>query len=178
MRTRNRCRWFVLTLCSLLVADAQGAGQAWQLLLGRPFRGLDVERYGAAFAEQVSDPALAQAATRSNLKLIGRATYLVQSHVNEVCEAAGTAGLDYARANSLLFEASDYRRTQEQATCPSEISLAVGMGLARTLREQAGGSWDEIRGALEAVGLERYKAERMPAWSAGENDTRGGGRGA
>ena len=288
-----------------VVADAQGAGQAWQLLLGRAFRGLDVERYGAAFAEQVSDPALAQAATRSlahaganegkrydfgtqslgrgswrvrpedfvlsvllgeedgrglrrhvalgaqhdhairiagpsdaaetlaeadlygrtltlrvpadplglhqhlaakvllnahstavmckrgrvvgntmayvqpsNLKLIGRATYLVQSHVNEVCEAAGTAGLDYARANSLLFEAIDYRRTQDQASCPSEVSLAVGMGLTRTMGEQAGASWDEVRGALEAAGLERYKAERMPASPVGEKDARGAGRGA
>jgi len=45
--------------------EAYDLRSAWQSFLGRPFRGLDPERYGPAFAAGVQDPYLREAALRS-----------------------------------------------------------------------------------------------------------------
>ena len=51
----------------------------------------------------------------SNLKLIGRATYLIQSHVNDVMSRPDWVKLygirkaiSYGEANAVLFESIDY----------------------------------------------------------------------
>ena len=45
--------------------EAHDLHSAWRSFLGRPFRGLDPSRYGPAFAAEVQDPYLREAALRS-----------------------------------------------------------------------------------------------------------------
>lgn len=73
-----------------------------------------------------------------NLKLIGRATYLVQAHVNPVLESArwrqrhgATAALSYAEANALLFEAIARRAALPEAGKLPEVELAIVAALER-----------------------------------------------
>ena len=79
----------------------------------------------------------------SNLKLIGRATFLVQSHVNDLT-GPPQAPLSYAAANLLIFEALAFRRSLGQAAddAPSETILAIARAtLSRRLGTPV--SWEE-----------------------------------
>src|SRR5690606_9786428 len=67
-----------------------------------------------------------------NLKLIGRATYLIQSHVNSVLEGrswqqkhGATAALSYAEANAVLYEAIEQRARLPEAAKLPEVELAI-----------------------------------------------------
>jgi hypothetical protein len=97
----------------------------------------------------------------SNLKLIGRATYLVMSHVNDILrqpEWKGRPGvteqLSFAETNAVLFDAIDYVRSRAMGQT-AEVALSI-MRILEALRRQAPVSWDEAREVLDTDGLEGY----------------------
>jgi N-acetylmuramic acid 6-phosphate etherase len=78
-----------------------------------------------------------------NLKLIGRATFLIQSHVNAVLDSASSrkrhgtvAPLDYAEANAMLFEAIDQRAHLPVSAQAPEVELAIVATLERLATHQ------------------------------------------
>ncbi len=96
-----------------------------------------------------------------NLKLIGRATFLIFSLVNEALSAQnsdekqGDKGLvSFKEANAVLFECMDNRSDEETGPAP-EVALCV----IRMLEQRKGKrspSWDEVRLILKEKGLEGY----------------------
>ncbi|MCL7715494.1 hypothetical protein [Stenotrophomonas mori] len=97
-----------------------------------------------------------------NLKLIGRATYLIQSHVNATLDAPGwrarhgaVAALTYAEANAALYEAIAQRPRLAGATPLPEVELAI-VALLERLRGDAPLDWDAAARQLRAQGLNAY----------------------
>lgn len=89
----------------------------------------------------------------SNLKLIGRATYLIQSHVNDAVPPAGR--ISYAEANAVLFDTLDYTAAHEKRA--SEVDLAV-IRILKMLRENTFIDLDEAVQMVATSGLESYLA--------------------
>jgi N-acetylmuramic acid 6-phosphate etherase len=85
-----------------------------------------------------------------NLKLIGRATYLIQSHVND--HLPKSAQISYREANALLFDAIDYTRRSRQN---SEVGLSI-IRLLESYRRHTPISWEEADALLQQQGLEGY----------------------
>ncbi len=103
----------------------------------------------------------------SNLKLIGRATYLIMSHVNDaVCQEewvqkwGETEPITYEQANAVLFEAMDYVAKQGGQT--SEVELSI-LRILETLRTKNPASWEEALSLSRSVGLEEYLEKHNPA---------------
>ncbi|WP_162374158.1 N-acetylmuramic acid 6-phosphate etherase family protein [Pseudoxanthomonas sangjuensis] len=100
-----------------------------------------------------------------NLKLYGRATFLIQSHVNAVLASGkwqeangGHAPLDYADANAVMFDAVDWRHDNAaQATAP-EVELSI-VRILESLRLQRGISWGEANALLQQRKLDDYLAD-------------------
>ncbi|GEM_PF-2867863 len=97
-----------------------------------------------------------------NLKLIGRATYLIQSHVNAVLDGqrwrarhGNTAPLSYAEANRVLFEAIDQRARLAEAAQLPEVELAIVAVLER-LDSGKPLDWAGAAQLLRAKGLNGY----------------------
>lgn len=104
----------------------------------------------------------------SNLKLIGRATSLVMSHVNDTLgqpewrQAQGEGALlSFAEANAVLFEAMDYVRGREMGQV-AEVALSI-IRILEAVRRKAPVSWEEAREILDAEGLAAYLARNNPA---------------
>ena len=104
----------------------------------------------------------------SNLKLIGRATYLVMSHVNDTLRQPEwkrrqriTQPLSFAETNAVLFDAMDYVRSREMGQT-AEVALSI-IRILEALRLQAPVSWDEAREVLDREGLAAYLARNNPA---------------
>ncbi|MFT4257419.1 MAG: hypothetical protein QM599_10740 [Pseudoxanthomonas sp.] len=100
----------------------------------------------------------------SNLKLYGRATFLLQSQVNGVLasdkwQAANGARtpLDYAQANAVLFDAIDWRRAQGERVTAPEVELAI-VRVLESLRGKRGISWDDANALLQRQKLDAYLA--------------------
>lgn len=115
-----------------------------------------------------------------NLKLIGRATYLVQSHVNAVlggehwrAQHGNTAPLDYAEANRLLYEAIEQRTRLPQAAQLPEVELAIVAVLER-LDSGRPLDWAGAVQQLRDTGLNGYLRQRNGAADikAGNTDGR------
>jgi N-acetylmuramic acid 6-phosphate etherase len=114
----------------------------------------------------------------SNLKLIGRATYLVMSHVNDTLrqpewqQAVGPGmTLTFAEANAVLFDAMDYVRSCEMGQT-AEVALSI-VRILEALRRGVPVSWAEARQVLETEGLTAYLARNNPALTrAGTEATR------
>ena len=108
----------------------------------------------------------------SNLKLVGRATYLIMLHVNDtagqprwLAEHGTTMQLTFAEANAMLFDAMDYLRDRG-AGQTAEVALCIVRAIeALDRREYIG--WDEARSILETEGLDAYLMRRNPALSQG-----------
>jgi N-acetylmuramic acid 6-phosphate etherase len=99
-----------------------------------------------------------------NLKLIGRATWLILSHVNAVLETPAwrdahgrTAPLAYAEANAVLFEAIEQRRNAPGASGLPEVELSV-VAVLDALKAGAPIDWNAAATRLRAGGLSRYLA--------------------
>lgn len=99
-----------------------------------------------------------------NLKLIGRATYLIQSHVNSVLGTAAwqarhgaTPALDYAEANAVLFEAIDRRAAMAEAERVPEVELAV-VAILEGLAHGTALDWDGAARIVHRQGLNGYLA--------------------
>ena len=103
----------------------------------------------------------------SNLKLIGRATHLVMSHVNDTVSKEGwiqqsgkTDPITYAQANAVLFEAMDFVARKEGQT--SEVELSI-IRILEALRKKSFTSWEEAFTISESAGLENYLEKHNPA---------------
>ncbi len=101
-----------------------------------------------------------------NLKLIGRATYLIQSHVNAVLDGkrwraqhGDTAPLSYAEANRVLYEAIDQRARLPEAGQLPEVELAIVAVLER-LDSGRPLDWTDAARQLREKGLNGYLRER------------------
>lgn len=103
----------------------------------------------------------------SNLKLIGRATALIVSHVNDTISQkkwSNTVGqtepISYAQANAVLFEAMDF--LSRKGGLASEVELSIIRTL-EALRRQSRISWDEALSILQKEGLENHLTKLNPA---------------
>lgn len=102
----------------------------------------------------------------SNLKLVGRATYLTQSHVNDVLASEAwtrrygkQAPITYAQANAVLFDTIGFVREKKKAgdQAAAEVSLAI-VRILESLRLQRAVSYDEALALLRTGGLNGYLA--------------------
>jgi len=102
----------------------------------------------------------------SNLKLIGRATYLIMSHVNDTLSAdewrekyGPIQPLSYAEANALLFNCleSPVCRASER----SEVELSIVRAL-EALRLKKFVSWEKAISIIKEQGLEAYLCRYNP----------------
>ncbi len=110
----------------------------------------------------------------SNLKLIGRASFLILSHVNDTLqqthwtELHGPSGpITFAEANAVLFEAMDYVRGREM-TQTAEVALSI-IRILEAFRRKGPVTWDEARKILEAEGLAAYLARHNPSLARGSH---------
>jgi len=101
----------------------------------------------------------------SNLKLIGRATYLIQSHVNDVLgqaewvKARGPREpITYGEANAVLFDSIAYLKDrQAEAGQTAEVALSI-IRILESLKQKQGVSREEALELVRSVGLSRYLA--------------------
>ncbi len=98
----------------------------------------------------------------SNLKLIGRATYLIQSQVNAVLTRSAWQKkfgrhlpMRYAEANALLFNAMDYVKTTNNAAQASEVALSI-IRVLESLKQQRTISWQKAEEILHKKSLGDY----------------------
>jgi N-acetylmuramic acid 6-phosphate (MurNAc-6-P) etherase len=99
----------------------------------------------------------------SNLKLIGRATHLILTHVNDVLQRAdwGTRTVDFAEVNAVLFDAIDYVGSHEVGQT-AEVALSI-IRILETLRLGTAVSWEAAREVLDREGLAGYLLRQNPA---------------
>ncbi len=101
----------------------------------------------------------------SNLKLIGRATYLIQSHVNDVLGRAawGKANgrpkqISYGEANAVLFDSIAYLgNRQKEAGQTAEVAFSIVRSL-ESLKLMRAVSHDEALEIIRTTGLAAYLA--------------------
>jgi N-acetylmuramic acid 6-phosphate etherase len=101
----------------------------------------------------------------SNLKLIGRATYLIQSHVNDVLSRPDWVRLNgrsepiaYGEANVVLFDALGFMKDRKEAVGQTaEVALSI-IRILESLRQRRGLTNDEALEIVRKVGLNQYLA--------------------
>lgn len=99
----------------------------------------------------------------SNLKLIGRATYLIQSHVNDclrkpdwIKKYGRRAEISYGEANAVLFDSIEFLKDKQQvAGQTAEVALSI-IRILESLRLKRGVSNEEALTILQQVGLAEY----------------------
>ncbi len=103
----------------------------------------------------------------SNLKLIGRATFLIQSHVNDALNRpqwVRTLGrrkpISYGEANAVLFDSIAYLRgKREMAGQTAEVGLSI-IRILESLKQKRGLTSDEALRVLGKTGLSAYLSEK------------------
>jgi len=108
----------------------------------------------------------------SNLKLVGRATYLVQSHVNDILGRAEWAKLygiqesiSYTEANAVLFDAISFLKDkQREAGQTAEVALSI-IRILESLRLKRGLVQEEALEILKKTGLSGYLSNVMSSQS-------------
>jgi hypothetical protein len=105
----------------------------------------------------------------SNLKLIGRATYLIMSHVNDavtqnewIRKWGKTDPITYGQANAVLLDAMDQTADRESQTSEVELSIVRILEAIRTGKPL---HWDKAISICENTGLEEYLTKHNPALS-------------
>ncbi len=101
----------------------------------------------------------------SNLKLIGRATYLIQSHVNDVQarpawvkQRGYREPISYGEANAVLFDAIAFLKDKkETAGQTAEVAISI-IRILESLRQNRGISNEDALELLQKVGLSQYLA--------------------
>lgn len=100
-----------------------------------------------------------------NLKLVGRATFLVQSHVNAVLASqawrrahGAQAPFGYADANAVLYAAIEARRADPALASSPEVELAI-VRVLESLRLDRAIGWDDAAASLRARRLDDYLAD-------------------
>ena len=99
----------------------------------------------------------------SNLKLIGRATHLIQSHVNDILSRPQWVKLyglqkpiSYGEANAVLFEAIAFLKDKKtDAGQPAEVALSI-IRILESLRLKEGLSQEYALYIVNRIGLSRY----------------------
>jgi len=99
----------------------------------------------------------------SNLKLIGRATYLIQSHVNDVLSRTGwlkrygrRQPITYGQANAVLFDAIRFvKENPGEAGQTAEVALSIIRILEALKRNQAFGAGQALA-MVKETGLGPY----------------------
>ncbi len=89
-----------------------------------------------------------------NLKLIGRATFLILSHVN----TALAQKITYEEANAVLFDAIDHSKKMNKIGQNAEVGLSI-IRILESLKRQKAISWEEAELLLQQKGLESYLEE-------------------
>ena len=105
----------------------------------------------------------------NNLKLIGRATYLIQSHVNDILSRPQWVKLygfqepiSYGEANAVLFEAMGFLKDkQRDAGQTPEVALSI-IRILESLRLKEGLSQEYALYIVERIGLSRYLSNVTP----------------
>lgn len=99
-----------------------------------------------------------------NLKLIGRATYLIQSHVNAVLASeawqnnhAKHAPVGYADINAVLFDSIQARRSDPALASSPEVELSI-VRILESLRLGRAISWQQAAELLRGQKLDAYLA--------------------
>ena len=99
-----------------------------------------------------------------NLKLIGRATYLIQSHVNTVLASeawqksnAKHAPIGYADINAVLFDSIQARRDDPSLASSPEVELSI-VRILESLRLGRAISWQQAAELLRGQKLDTYLA--------------------
>ena len=99
-----------------------------------------------------------------NLKLIGRATYLIQSHVNTVLASeawqksnAKHAPIGYADINAVLFDSIQARRDDPSLASSPEVELSI-VRILESLRLGRAISWQQAAELLRGQKLDAYLA--------------------
>lgn len=99
-----------------------------------------------------------------NLKLIGRATYLIQSHVNAVLASealrnsyAPHAPVSYADVNAVLFDCIQARRSDPALSTSPEVELSI-VRILESLRLGRAITWPQAAELLRQKRLDVYLA--------------------
>ncbi len=101
----------------------------------------------------------------TNLKLIGRATYLIQLHVNDALAAPGWVRsngirkpISYGEANAVLFDAIAYFKERTQVVGQAaEVPLSI-VRILESIRQKRGLTADEALEIVRKPGLAAYLA--------------------
>ena len=88
-----------------------------------------------------------------NLKLIGRATFLILSHVNN--KLGPTEKISYKDANAILFDAIEYVKSVQKVGQNAEVALSI-IRILEAMRYNKSISWEETEAILQRDGLENY----------------------
>ncbi|MES2997935.1 MAG: hypothetical protein V4700_01240 [Pseudomonadota bacterium] len=98
----------------------------------------------------------------SNLKLIGRATYLIQLQINAVLNSpvwldqfGQEPPISYAEANAILFNIIDVVKTRHTAIKTSEVALSI-IRILESLKQQRPISWEQAEEILHRESLSDY----------------------
>lgn len=99
----------------------------------------------------------------SNLKLIGRATYLIQSHVNDVLSRPSWAkaygrrnAITYSDANTVLFDSIAYLKDkQKEAGQTAEVAFSI-IRILESLKQRRGVGPGETLEIVRTVGFASY----------------------
>jgi N-acetylmuramic acid 6-phosphate etherase len=104
----------------------------------------------------------------SNLKLIGRATFLILSHVNDTLRqpewtaAHGvTEPVTFTEANAVLFDAIEYVQSSAAAQT-AEVALSI-IRILEALNRKSIVSWEDARAILDQEGLAKFLLRLNPA---------------
>jgi N-acetylmuramic acid 6-phosphate (MurNAc-6-P) etherase len=104
----------------------------------------------------------------SNLKLIGRATFLIQSHVDDVLRHqawiaahGGRRPLSFADANAVLFDAMAWVRARGPGQT-AEVALSI-VRILEAFRTGGPVTFEAALGILEDLGLAEYLRRHNPA---------------
>jgi len=104
----------------------------------------------------------------SNLKLIGRATYLIQSHVNDVLARPAWVRqrglrepISYGEANAVLFDSIAYLKDKREAVGQTaEVALSI-IRILESLRQDRGISNEEALELVQKLGLNQYLGSNL-----------------
>ncbi len=99
----------------------------------------------------------------SNLKLIGRATFLIQSHVNDclrqpewIKKYGRRQEISYGEANAVLYDSIEFLRDKQSvAGQTAEVALSI-IRILEALRLKKGVTNEEALAILQQVGLAGY----------------------
>lgn len=95
-----------------------------------------------------------------NLKLYGRATFMIQSHVND--HLPKNATLSYAEANAVLFDAIEYtKNSAKSGQQTSEVALSI-IRILETVKTGKNLSWEQAEQIGSIQGLEAYLQNYSP----------------